>query len=153
MPDDFVEWCSGGACLALKQAGLIQRQLQQLFPETTRFNRCGKKWLIVQGKDAALRTQGWKFESSWANRKWPVTQRKICRTFNTGAPGSNPAGQQGNIRGFQFDDDEKECRSLISGVGDGRIAPMEEQRFEAPPVQVRVLLRPLIRKKNALLSL
>lgn len=40
----------------------------------------------------------------------------------------------------------------IPGMGEERIAPMEEQRFEAPPVQVRILLRPQIGKENVLLA-
>jgi hypothetical protein len=40
----------------------------------------------------------------------------------------------------------------IPGVCEERIDPMEEQLFESPPVQVRILLRPQIGKENVLLA-
>ena len=35
--------------------------------------------------------------------------------------------------------------SILTLSANGRIAPMVEQRFEEPPVQVRILLRPQLR--------
>jgi hypothetical protein len=48
----------------------------------------------------------------------------------------------------KFDKEEIRYQSKDLEQTNGRIAPMAEQRFEAPWLKVRIFLRPQIKKNN-----